>query len=335
MAFSGSRDYTESYTAASLILSALRKLGILDMAEGVNSSEETAALVTLNLIVKEWTAKGADVWLRKTGHLFLNDPGTVDGYTFGTSGSGYFTSLYYTTTVATAAAASATTLVVTDDTNMSNTDIILIENDDGTLTDTTISGAPSSNSVTLAAGLDSAVAAGNIVYSWPTTSNIDDKVSNLVYVNRRVTNTDNAATNAGYMEGVDSPVRMIGEEEYQSLSTKLQTGAPVSVYLREAAVNPELFIWPTGGTDNHHSLVIEYLTYFQDLDATTNNLDLPPEGVNALVYQLACELAPEYGLSIQEQRNLKSISDEKVEAFFDYMVEDAPVVFSQNYMRRR
>lgn len=335
MAFSSSWDYTESYTAANIILRALARIGILDMAEGVNSNEETAALVVLNLIVKEWSARGADVWLRKTGHLFLPDPGETASYTFGTSGTGYFTSLYYVTTMAAAASSTDTTITVTDDTNMSDTDIILVENDDGSLTDTTISGAPSANSVTLAAGLDDDVAAGNIVYSWPTTSNINDKVANIVYANRRLTNTDNAATDAGFMEGIDSPIRIIGESEYRALSTKLQTGAPVSVYLRQAAVNPELFVWPTGGTDDHHSIVIEFNTYFQDLDATTNNLDLPPEGANALAWQLAAELAPEYGLSIQEQRNLKSLADEKVETFFDYMVEDAPVTFSTNYMRPR
>lgn len=335
MAFSGSRNYTESYTAASIIARSLKRLGVMDAGESVDSTEESDALEVLNLIVKEWNAKGADIWLRKTGHLFLPDPGTVGSYTFGTSGTALFTQQYYVTTLAAAASASATTITVTDDTNISTTDVILVENDDGTLTDTTVNGAPSSNSVTLTAGLDGAAAAGNIVYSWPTTDSVSDKISNIVYVSRRSTNTDNAATNAGYMEGTDSPVRIIGEDEYRSLSTKLQTGVPVSVYLRQAAVNPEIFVWPTGGTDDHHSLVIEYISYFQDLDATTNNLDISPEGVNALSWQLAWELSPEYGLGITEKRDLKSTMREKVDDYFDFMVEDAAVSFSTNYMERR
>lgn len=335
MAFSSSRNYTESYTAANIILRALARLGILDMAEGVNSSEETAALVALNLLVKRWSAKGADIWVRNTGHLFLPDPGETSSYSFGTSGTGYFTSLYYVTTVATAASATDTTITVTDDTNISDTDIILVENDDGSLTDTTVSGAPAANVVTLAAGLDGAVAAGNIVYSWPTTSNIDDKPANIVSIVRKLTDTSNAATNAGFMEGIDSPINLIGEDEYRRLSTKLQTGAPVSAYFENAAVNPRLHVWPTGGTDNHHSLVVEYENYIQDLDATTNNIELPPEGVDALVWDLASALAPEYGLSIPEQRELRSRAKEAVDEFLDYMIEDAPVVFSVNYPRRR
>jgi hypothetical protein len=327
MAFSSSWNYTESYTAANIIERALKRLGVYDASESVNSTEQTDALVVLNLIVKEWSARGADVWLRNTGHLFLPSPGTVGSYTVGTSGTAKFTSLYYVTTLAAAASASATTITVTDDTNMANADVILIEQDDGTLKETTINGAPAANSVTLAAGLASAAAAGNIVYSWPTSRNISAKVAKLVNAARRITNTDNAATNAGYMEGVDSPLSIIGEDEYRLIPQKLQTGVPVSIHHRQKAVNPELFVWPTGGSGNVHSIVLEYNAHIQDLDGTTNNLEIPPEGVNALAWQLAAELAPEYGIPEIEQRRIWSIANNKVADFFDYQTEDASVMF--------
>lgn len=326
MAFSASWNYTESYTAANIIERALKRLGIMDAAESVNSSEQTDALVVLNLIVKEWSAKGADVWLRNTGHLFLPSPGTVGSYTVGTSGTAKFTSGYYVTTLASAASSSATTITVTDDTNMANADVILIEQDDGTLKATTISGAPSSNSVTLAAGLASAAAAGNIVYNWPTTNNIAAKITKLVNAARRITNTDNAATNAGYMEGIDSPLSILGEDEYRLLPQKLQTGVPSSIHHRQKTVNPELFVWPTGGSGNVHSLVLEYNAHIQDLDGTTNNLEVPAEGINALAWQLAAELAPEYGIGELEQRRIWSIANNKVEDFFSYQSEDASVI---------
>src|SRR3990167_7886152 len=138
MAFANSRDYTESYTAANIIERAVKRLGVMDSAESLPTAEQTDALVVLNLIVKEWSAKGADVWLRNTGHLFLPSPGTVGSYTVGTSGSAKFTSAYYVTTLAVDANAAATTIVVTDDTNMLNADVILIEQNDGTLKATTI-----------------------------------------------------------------------------------------------------------------------------------------------------------------------------------------------------
>lgn len=327
MAFSASWNYTESYTAANIIERAVKRLGVMDAAETIATAEQTDALVVLNLIVKEWSAKGADVWLRNTGHLFLPSPGTVGSYTVGTSGTAKFTSLYYVTTLAADANASATTLTVTDDTNMSDTDVILIEQNDGALKATTISGAPAANSVTIAAGLAVAAASGNIVYSWPTTRNIAAKITKVLNAARRITNTDNAATNAGYMEGIDSPISIVGEEEYRLIPQKLQTGVPVSLHHRQKAVNPELFVWPTGGSGNVHSIVLEYNAHIQDLDGTTNNLEIPPEGVNALAWQLAHELAPEYGLPILERQLLKAEAKQKVDDFFDFQTEDASVMF--------
>src|SRR3990167_12042 len=133
MAFSASRDYTESYTAASIIERAIKRLGVMDANETIDEDEEADGLVVLNLIVKEWMTHGAEVWLRDTGHLFLTGPGTVSKYTFGTSGTAAFTSGYYVTTLAASASATATALTVTDDTNMSNAHVILVEQDDGSL----------------------------------------------------------------------------------------------------------------------------------------------------------------------------------------------------------
>lgn len=329
MAFANSWDYTESYTAASVIERALKRLGVMDASESVGTDEQTDALEVLNLILKEWSAEGADVWLRNTGHLFLTSPGTKASYSFGTSGTAKFTSQYYVTTLAADAAASATALTVTDDTNISDTDILLVELDDGTLHATTVSGSPTANAVTAASGLTSAASSGNIVYTWPTSSSISYKPSKIIHVARRLTNTDNDDIDAGYMEGQDTPLEIVGEQEYRLLSQKLQTGIPVSVFHREETKNPELFVWPTGGAGDWHSLVLEHLTYPQDADATTSNIDIPPEGLNALVWQLAAELAAEYGLTESEQKRLWTVATSKRENFFDYMVEDASVIFAR------
>ena len=78
MALSGSYNYTESITAAQIIALALRRLGVLGIAETINSTEEANALIVLNLLIKEWSAQGADVWLRKKAYLFLENPGEVN-----------------------------------------------------------------------------------------------------------------------------------------------------------------------------------------------------------------------------------------------------------------
>lgn len=329
MAFSGSRDYTESYTAASIIERALKHLGILDASESVPTAEQTDALEQLNLLIKEWGGQDAGVWVRETGHLFLTDPGTSTFYTLGTGGTAKFTSLYYTTTLSAAASSGAATVTVTDDTNISDTDIILVQMDDGTLHATTVSGAPAANVVTLADVTDDDAASGNIVYSWPTTSNITHMMANLVFAARRQTDTDNAATNAGYMEGIDSPIEIIGEQQYRFLSSKFNTGIPTHIYHERRTLNPKIHVWPTGGNTPYHSIVIQFQTFLQDLDATDNNIDIPPQGVNALTWCLAAELAPEYGIPTEEQLMVTSRAERKREDFFDSVVEDASLIFER------
>ena len=69
MATSGSKDY--SITRANIIEAALRKIGTYDQGETISGNETSAAAVALNLMVKEWAARGIDIWLRDEITLFL------------------------------------------------------------------------------------------------------------------------------------------------------------------------------------------------------------------------------------------------------------------------
>jgi len=69
MALSGSKSY--SITRADIIEGALRKLGTYDQGEPVDGNETSAANTSLNLMVKEWVARGIDIWLREEVTLFL------------------------------------------------------------------------------------------------------------------------------------------------------------------------------------------------------------------------------------------------------------------------
>ena len=331
MATSGSYNYTEAVTAAQVIALALRRLGVLGIAETINSTEEANALIVLNLLIKEWNGQGADVWIRKTGYMFLETPGEVSSYTVGTSGDASFTSAYFMTTLASDASASATTITVTDDTNISNTDVILVEQADGTFAVDVVNGAPSANSVTLTTGIasDTTGAAGAYVYSWPTTNNIANKLVELVYVSRKGQDNTGASTNTDDMPGQEIEVEIVGEEQYQSLTTKLQSGATTQVFHRTGPVLSRLYVWPTGGA-GFDKLVVHYKSHIEDLDATTNTFDLPPAGFNALAWGLAFEMASEYGVPEREMKRLFETSEIKKNTFFDYMGEDASVIFAQD-----
>jgi hypothetical protein len=61
MAFSGSKNFSVSRN--DIITLALRKIGVADAADGPAAVEITAAALTLNTLVKEWTGEGLGLWL--------------------------------------------------------------------------------------------------------------------------------------------------------------------------------------------------------------------------------------------------------------------------------
>ena len=101
MAVSGSKDY--SITRANIIEAALRKLGVFDQGETISGDETASATLSLNLMVKEWVARGIDIWLRDEITLFLQPD--QQSYALGTANA---TASYVGTTLSAAEASGQT-----------------------------------------------------------------------------------------------------------------------------------------------------------------------------------------------------------------------------------
>ena len=126
MAVSGSKDY--SITRADIVEAALRKIGEYDQGESIPGSESSAANVALNLMVKEWVARGIDIWLRDEVTLFLQ-PDT-QSYSLGTA---HMTTSYVETVLTNAEPASETVLAVTSSAGMTAADNIGIKLSDNSI----------------------------------------------------------------------------------------------------------------------------------------------------------------------------------------------------------
>ena len=64
-----------------------------------------------------------------------------------------------------------------------------------------------------------------------------------------------------------------------------------------------LHVWPTNGGASMDKLVLIAQVLPDDLDVAGNNPEFPVEWAEALIYNLADRLAPEYGLPIPERRS--------------------------------
>ena len=314
MATSGSKDY--SITRAGIISAALRKLGEYDQGESPSGDETAAANVALNVMVKEWTARGADIWLRDDITLFLQPSQQV--YSLGSSSSDHATVSHNETTLSDTGAAAATTLSVTSSSGMTASDYVGIKLNDNTIHWTTISSVASSTSIVIASGLASAAASGKKVYAYTTKSVRPTKIE---YAFRRDKNN------------LDNEVSIIGEKEYKRQSNKGSSGPPVEIWYQPTLTTGSLYVWPVNGGANWDKLILSAHFHPDDFDSASDNPQFPQEWANALIWGLAAELSPEYGLPLNERVYLHKVADLKLEEALDFDVENASVEFTLNWER--
>ena len=309
MAVSGSKNF--AITRSDIIEAALRKIGAYDQGEAVDGDEYNAADMALNLMVKEWVADGADIFLRTESTLFLQ-PGQ-QSYSLSTD---HITDSYVETTLINDIG-STTTLPVTDSTGMAVDDYIGVKLDDKTIAWSTIASVDSATQVTINDATGGAASEGGRVYAYTTKS---DRPQKLLFAFRSDTS------------GFDTEVEIIGENEYQRQSNKAASGPPVEVWYnpRGNQSTGELNVWPVDGGATWDKLVLINQVLPDDFDASSDNPDFPIEWGNALVWNLAAELASEYGVSENQQGRLWQIAQYKLDKLLAYDIENANVVISLN-----
>jgi hypothetical protein len=129
----------------------------------------------------------------------------------------------------------------------------------------------------------------------------------IVQAHRRTTNTDGTI--------IDVPMSILSKTDWQNIPTKLQEGPPIQMWYRtppasSGAAVGTIYLWPvpsaefisSGGVTG--SIVISYMEPFDDFDGSTNNPDVPPQFYNALCWNLAEQLAFEYGVPIADRAQI-------------------------------
>lgn len=94
-------------------------------------------------------------------------------------------------------------------------------------------------------------------------------------------------------QAIDTPLTQISQAEYASIYTKVVAGRPSYIFYEPGALNGSLTLYPTpqSGMELHLAVNLPF-TEFADLDTS---YDLPPGYLRALQYNLAVEMAPEFG----------------------------------------
>ena len=312
MATSGSKDF--SITRAGIIEGALLKTGKFDQGETISGEDTTTTVRALNLIVKELVVRGADIWLRDEITLFLQPD--QQSYALGTAEA--TTTIAAETTLSAAEASGQTVISVTSSTGMTAADNVGIKMDDNTIHWTTIATVDSGTQITIDDATDDDAASGNKVYVYTTTSGRPTKI--ISAFRRDVNNIDNEIT-------------MIGEREYRRQSNKGSAGPPVEAWYQPTLDTGTLYVWPVDGGSNWDKILLSAQFYPDDFDAAGDNPEFPIEWGNTLIWLLAADIAPEYGLTLAEIAYLEAKSEFKLNELLDYDVENASLIIEMDVGR--
>lgn len=110
------------------------------------------------------------------------------------------------------------------------------------------------------------------------------------------------------VNGYDIPIRLSSREEFMAISDKDQAGQPTMIRQDLSLDGTNVHVWPVGVTGTTYTIYYMQYKKLQDFDAGSDDIALPTHWVQALIYALAFDLAPEYGIPLSERDRLEKSS---------------------------
>jgi hypothetical protein len=272
-------------TANELITASFKKLGIIAAEQSIQAHMLQDGIEAINLMLKSWQAQGLHLWLNEEGVIFF-DVGKTD-YLLGPSGDEATTLDDFVGTTTTSALVTTTVIIpVASSAGMTANDKFGIELDDGTRQWTTISTVDSATQVTIATGLTGAAASGNTVFTF---TSLIDRPLRMSSARRKTYGEDNEiATNQW------------SRQEYFDQPNKVSQGTLVNWYYSPLLTNGRFYAWQTASSVNDYAR-ITFERPIEDIDVSTETLDIPVEWLDTVIYNLAARLTDDYKVPVQRE----------------------------------
>ena len=290
MSISNSVDFLVSRD--DIITEALELLGVLAEGEEPNAAQITSTNRTLNALIKHWQAKQINLFAIQEQYLFPAKEQTE--YGLSSSSDDHITANYYGGTLSSAYVATATTVVTNEATGISVGDTVGIKTSDTEVfwTSAVAGTDPDTNTIELEAGLPEDVGVDTIVYAYRTKASRPLKILEA-YI--RIGTTD-------------TPVEIIARRDYNALSNKFSEGRINQIYYDPQINTGVLKVWPQ--SDNENAILVLVCTKaLSDLDAATDNPEIPQEWYLPLAYGLAQAVMPKYGIPEEDARRINKLAE--------------------------
>lgn len=135
--------------------------------------------------------------------------------------------------------------------------------------------------------------------------------------------------------GTRVPLNIYTDYDFKLLSNFQNTqGIPVQMYHQPLVETSKLRFWPIPDTAAATQYTIE-LTYqrpFEDFVAATDTPDFPSYWTRALIYGLAFDLAPEYGVPLQDRQLLAVMAKEAKDTALSFGTEEGSIRFMPDWV---
>jgi len=282
---------TSSFTANRdlIVRRSLRMVGAYTSTDLPRPEQLTDAVSVLNIMLKAWAREGF-LWLRNFATVFLT--GSQNSYTVGPNG--HVVTSYTTTTLNgdVLAGVDAVTLTAGHSLATSTTAWVGIRTVDTVqwFQGYTIAG----NLLTFTAPqvLASDVTSGDTVYCH-TAAAVIDRPNHIFSANKKSSSN------------TEIPLTALTRSDWMLLPNKTSTGVPVQIYYDPQSIDGILYVWPTPATLTTDVLVVDVDRQIDIMNDNLNDFDFPPNWLEAITYNLAARIAPEYGMALSERMQLE------------------------------
>lgn len=275
MATSNSTNF--SMDTNTIITRSLQLIDVVGSGESVSGDDYTLCESVLNMMVKAWQADGLHLWTETEGIIFAE--ADQSKYTLGGSSPDQSTSEDIKTELSVALTTSDTAVTVDSTTNMTASDVIGIVLDDDTLHWDTIASVDTTTTLTLTTGVTGAAAVDNHVY---------------VYTTVMVRPLDISEVRIEGASGTITNLQKLSRQEYFRLNNKDASGRSHSFYFDRQRDSGTLYVYPVPDTAEYRFRAT-FHREIEDFDSSTDTPDLPASWLQAIVQNLAVELAPYFG----------------------------------------
>ena len=299
-----------------IVKMSMRKVGAISAGETPDNQSVLDFTDQLNVIVKALVATGLHIWTETEATLFLQ-PGQI-AYTLGGSTGNNCTETYTATTLSVAASAGATSISVVSATGFADTYYVGIILNNGTIFWSTQSGAPSGTTITLSTPLTDSAPNGAAVFVY---------AANIIRPLRVVSSRRYAFEGA-----IDTPMQLISRIDYRNLPNKTNAGVPTqSFYDPKGGANTQgvFYVWPAP-VNVYSAIKFTWWRPIQDFIASANTPDLPTEWLDALIWNLAYKMAPEYDCTPNRYNMIKEQAALSLDLVMGFDREPESYLFGYN-----